>query len=89
MEEKEKSLICWSLISLLLLFCFISCLGIKSATPLITKGNPSTYWIKQLAFYGISFTLMFIVFKISNDRIYSSMWIIYGILMVLLVGFAV
>lgn len=89
MEEKEKSLICWSLISLLLLFCFISCLGIKSATPLITKGNPSTYWIKQLAFYGISFTLMFIVFKISNDRIYSSMWIIYGILMVLLVGLAV
>lgn len=63
MEEKEKSLICWSLISLLLLFCFISCLGIKSATPLITKGNPSTYWIKQLAFYGISFTLMFIVLK--------------------------
>lgn len=89
MEEKEKSLICWSLISLLLLFCFISCLGIKSATPLITKGNPSTYWIKQLIFYGISFTLMFIVFKISNDRIYSSMWIIYGILIVLLVGLAV
>ena len=32
---------------------------------------------------------MFIVFKISNDRIYSSMWIIYGILMILLVGLAV
>lgn len=89
MEEKEKSLICWSLIGLLLIFCFISCLGIKSATPLITKGNPSTYWLKQLIFYGISFTLMIIVFKISNDRIYSSMWIIYGILMVLLVGLAI
>lgn len=89
MEEKEKSVICWSLIGLLLLLCFISCLGIKSATPLITKGNPSTYWLKQLIFYGISFTLMIIVFKISNDRIYSSMWIIYGILMVLLVGLAV
>lgn len=89
MEEKEKSVICWSLIGLLLLLCFISCLGIKSATPLITKGNPSTYWLKQLIFYGVSFTLMIIVFKISNDRIYSSMWIIYGILIVLLVGLAV
>ncbi|MFQ8705426.1 MAG: FtsW/RodA/SpoVE family cell cycle protein [Thomasclavelia sp.] len=89
MEEKEKSVICWSLIGLLLLLCFISCLGIKSATPLITKGNPSTYWLKQLVFYGISFTLMIIVFKISNDRIYSSMWIIYGILLVLLIGLAV
>ncbi len=89
MEEKEKSVICWSLIGLLLLLCFISCLGIKSATPLITKGNPSTYWLKQLIFYGISFTLMIAVFKISNDRIYSSMWIIYGILIVLLVGLAV
>ena len=89
MEEKEKSVICWSLIGLLLLLCFISCLGIKSATPLITKGNPSTYWLKQLVFYGISFTLMIAVFKISNDRIYSSMWIIYGILIVLLVGLAV
>ena len=89
MEEKEKSVICWSLIGLLLLLCFISCLGIKSATPLITKGNPSTYWLKQLIFYGISFTLMIVVFKISNDRIYSSMWIIYGILVVLLVGLAI
>lgn len=89
MEEKEKSVICWSLIGLLLLLCFISCLGIKSATPLITKGNPSTYWLKQLIFYGISFTLMIAVYKISNDRIYSSMWIIYGILIVLLVGLAV
>ena len=89
MEEKEKSVICWPLIGLLLLLCFISCLGIKSATPLITKGNPSGYWIKQLMFYGISFILMFIVYKVSNDRIYSSMWIIYGILMVLLVGLAI
>lgn len=89
MEEKEKSVICWSLIGLLLLLCFISCLGIKSATPLITKGNPSTYWLKQLIFYGISFTLMIVVFKISNDRIYTSMWIIYGILVVLLVGLAI
>lgn len=89
MEEKERSVICWSLIGLLLLLCFISCLGIKSATPLITKGNPSTYWLRQFIFYVISFTLMIIVFKISNDRIYSSMWIIYGILMVLLVGLAI
>ena len=89
MEEKEKSVICWPLIGLLLLLCFISCLGIKSATPLITKGNPSGYWIKQLMFYEISFILMFIVYKVSNDRIYSSMWIIYGILMVLLVGLAI
>lgn len=89
MEEKEKSVICWSLIGLLLLLCFISCLGIKSATPLITKGNPSTYWLKQLIFYVMSFTLMIIVFKISNDRIYSSMWIIYSILIVLLVGLAI
>ena len=89
MEEKEKSVICWSLIGLLLLLCFISCLGIKSATPLINKGNPSIYWFKQLIFYGISFTLLVIVFKISNDRIYSSMWIIYSILIILLVGLAV
>ena len=89
MEEKEKSVICWSLIGLLLLLCFISCLGIKSATPLITKGNPSTYWLKQLIFYVMSFTLIIIVFKISNDRIYSSMWIIYSIFIILLVGLAI
>ncbi len=32
---------------------------------------------------------MIIVFKISNDRIYSSMWIIYSILIILLVGLAI
>ncbi|MFQ6794563.1 FtsW/RodA/SpoVE family cell cycle protein [Thomasclavelia sp.] len=88
MEEKEKSVICKPLLLIILLLCFISCLGIKSATPLITVGTPSTYWIRQLVFYGISFVVMAIVYKVSNDRIFSSMWIIYGILMVLLVGLA-
>ena len=89
MEEKEKSVICKPLLIVILLLCFISCLGIKSATPLITVGNPSTYWIRQLVFYAISFVVIAIVYKVSNDRIYSSMWIIYGILMVLLVGLAI
>lgn len=89
MKEKEKSVICWPLLGVILLLCFISCLGIKSATPLITQFNPSIYWIKQLVFYGISLCLIFIVYKITNDRIYSSMWIIFGILMVLLLGLAI
>ena len=89
MEEKEKSVICKPLLIVILLLCFISCLGIKSATPLITVGNPSTYWIRQLVFYAISFVVIAIVYKVSNDRIYSSMWIIYSILMILLVGLAI
>ncbi|WP_294580563.1 FtsW/RodA/SpoVE family cell cycle protein [uncultured Thomasclavelia sp.] len=89
MEEKEKSVICKPLLVVVALLCFISCLGIKSATPLITVGNPSTYWLRQLVFYGISFVVVAIVYKVTNDRIYSSMWIIYWILMVLLIGLAI
>ena len=77
MEEKEKSVICWSLIGLLLLLCFISCLGIKSATPLITKGNPSTYWLKQLIFYVMSFTLLFLKYPMIVFIHQCGLFIVY------------
>lgn len=88
--RKEKSvLLSLPLLLALCILAFISCFAIKSATPLIQYANPGGYWFKQLIFYFLSFGLLFFVYKFGNDRIYSAMWIIYGVLMVFLVGLAV
>jgi Bacterial cell division membrane protein len=57
---------------------------------LINKiANPEDLWMKQLAFYGISFILMFIVYKIGNERIYRLIWLAYGILVIFLIGLVI
>lgn len=74
----------------LLLLCFISCLAIKSAAPIITRiANPEDLWMKQFIFYAISFGVMYCVYKFGNHRIYSAIWIIYAILLVFLFGLVI
>ena len=90
--EKIKELIKkHPLIAIMCILCFISCFAILNAAPLITEkvGNPNTLWSKQLFFYIISCVMIYIINKIGNDQIYDKIWIIYGILMVLLLGLAI
>ncbi len=77
----------WLGVSILIL-AVISLLAIASATPLIIYPSPSTYWIKQGIFYAISVCVVIFVLFFKNDRIYSAIWVIYGILMLLLAGLA-
>lgn len=90
MDNNKKITISYPLLGMLLVLCFLSCLAIKSSAPLINKiANPEDLWMKQLAFYGISFTLMFIVYKIGNERIYRLIWVAYGILIIFLIGLVI
>ena len=69
------------LIAIMCVLCFISCFAILSAAPIIQKvSNPSTMWMKQLLFYGISAVMIYFINKIGNDQIYDNIWIIYWIL---------
>ena len=89
--EKIKNIIQkHPLILIIIILCFISCFAIMNAAPLITKvSNPYMLWSKQLIFYVISLIIIFIINKIGNDQIYDKIWIIYGILMILLLGLAI
>lgn len=89
MNKEKNALLCYPLLIALALLTFISCFAIKSATPLIQYPNPGGYWLKQLIFFAISFVLLFFVYKFGNDRIYSGIWIIYGVLMAFLVGLVI
>lgn len=90
MEKIKNSILKHPLIIIILILCFISCFAILNAAPLITKvDNPYMLWSKQLIFYMISFVIIFIINKIGNEQIYDKIWIIYGILMVLLLGLAI
>lgn len=44
---------------------------------------------KQLLYYGIGVGLIYLISRFGNDRIYSGMWIFYGILIVFLVGLVI
>jgi len=90
MERLKKLCFEQPLIIIVVILAFISCFAILNATPLIVKvSNPETLWMKQGLFYIAGFILIFIINKIGNNQIYDKIWIIYGILMVLLVGLAV
>lgn len=79
------------LIPIICILAAISCFAILNAAPLISNkiGNPATLWIKQGIFYIASMIVIFIIYKVGNEQIYDKIWIIYGILMVLLVGLAI
>lgn len=87
--KKQLQLLSKPLLFIFIALGIISCIAIASATPLIIYPSPETYWIKQLAFFIISFIVIIIVLIMKNDRIYSGMWVIYGILMLLLLGLAI
>lgn len=84
-----KKLLSKPLVLILIVLCIISVTGVASSTPLITKGVPSTYWYKQLIFYILSFGLIAFLYHFESERIYQGMWIIYGILMLFLLGLVI
>jgi rod shape determining protein RodA len=90
MEKIKNTIQRHPLLLILTILCCISCFAILSSAPLIQKmSNPQTLWIKQLVFYIISAVIIFIIYKIGNEQIFDKIWIIYGILMLLLLGLAV
>lgn len=78
----------YPLLFLLIILAIISCVAISSAKPIITYANPGSYVTRQIQWYIISFVFMFLVYKFGVDRIYSSIWILYGLFMLLLAGLA-
>lgn len=89
MKKYFESTICWPLAIILFILCIISCYTINCAAGYITYPNPSGYWSKQLFYYLIGVCLIFIISKYGNDRIYAGMWVLYGILIVFLVGLVI
>lgn len=89
MKKYLDSTICWPLAIILFILCLISCYTIKCAAGYITYPNPTGYWSKQLLYYMIGVGLIFLINRFGNDRIYSGMWIFYGILIVFLVGLVI
>ena len=90
MKNNRFAMISLPLIIVLVTLCCISCYTIKCAAPYITnQANPSSLWLKQLLFWFIGAIVIGFVYKFSNDRIYSGMWIIYGVLMVFLVALVI
>lgn len=84
MDVEKKQLFHKPLLIIMVVIAIISCIAIASATPLITAAGPDTFWSRQLQWYIIGFVAMYVVYKFGNERIYSCIWIIYGILMFLL-----
>lgn len=90
MRNDKKVTISYPLLGIMLILCIISCVAIKSSAPLMKKIiNPEGLWLKQLIFFGLSFVLMFIVYKFGNERVYRLVWIGYGIFIILLVGLVI
>ncbi len=90
MKNNNESLICWPLIIIIAILSTISCIAVKCAAPYVTTiPNPGSLWLKQVLYYGLGAIIIFCILKFKNDRLYSSMWIIYGILMVFLVGLVI
>ncbi|MEG0366710.1 MAG: FtsW/RodA/SpoVE family cell cycle protein [Coprobacillus sp.] len=89
--EKIKSLIRQQpLVFIIIILAIISCFAVLNAAPIIQKQpDPYNLWLKQLFFFVIGGVIIFIISKVGNEQIYSNIWWIYGILMVLLVGLVI
>lgn len=78
-----------SLLVIIILLGCLSAFAILNALPIITAPDASKMWIKQLAFYGISFVIIFIIQKVGNDQIYDKIKLFYIILMVFILGLTI
>lgn len=87
--KKQIQLLSKPLLCAFVLLATISCIAIASSTPLIIYNNPESFWLKQTSFYILSFIIIIAILIIKNDRIYSAMWVSYGILMALLIGLCI
>lgn len=88
MDVEKKQLFHKPLLIIMIVIAIISCIAIASSTPLITAINPGSFWSRQLQWYIIGFVAMYVVYKFGNERIYSCIWIVYGIIMFLLLVLA-
>lgn len=90
MEKLKEFIKNQPLIFIICILCLISCFAILNAAPLIRNiPSPYTLWLKQFIFYIISFVVIYIINKVGNDQVYDKIWIVYGILMVLLLGLVI
>lgn len=86
MKNDHSSIISWPLIIIIVILGIISIFTIKSAHLYINEPDATTFWIKQLLFYGIGAAIIFAIYRLGSDRIYSSAWVLYWFLMILLIG---
>lgn len=90
MEKIKEFIKKQPLIFIICILCFISCFAILNAAPLIMNvPSPYTLWFKQFVFYVISLVMIYVIYKVGNDQIYDKIWLVYGILMVFLLGLVI
>lgn len=80
-ESKRHFTLDYSLIIILLLLAAISVVSIYMAGPLINAADSFNLVIRQIIWYGIGFTTVFILIKLGTDRLFSVAYPIYWILM--------
>ena len=85
-KAKKQTIIDKQLILLLLLLMTISVVAIYLATPVMPYYMQNeNYYIKQFTWYLISFVTLFIILKLGVDRLFTSIKILYWILLFLLI----
>lgn len=85
MNEKIKQKIDPILLTILLCMSALSLLAIYSALPLINSSISSTMiLIKQVIWYILGYSSLFILFKLGSERLESVVFVLYYILMILL-----
>lgn len=86
MNEKIKQKIDPILLTILLCMSALSLLAIYSALPLINSSiSGNMILIKQIIWYVLGYSSLFILFKLGSERLESAVYILYFILMILLV----
>ena len=71
----------WTLCLLLMIFCLISCIAIYSAQPV-----GENFLASQIQWYVIASITIAVIIYFDNEQIQKMTWILYGIVLVLLVG---
>ncbi|MDD8048858.1 MAG: FtsW/RodA/SpoVE family cell cycle protein [Thomasclavelia sp.] len=82
MIKKLNRIINWQLVIIIILMISLSVVTLKLGLPYYAKKpGASSYWYKQILFMILGFGIAFIIYKYGGDRLYSGMWVIYGVLM--------
>lgn len=72
-------------IGILCLLCFVSCFSLYNAFNLVKTGTGFGYLLRQIFWYGIGFTTMYLLTSLQNEVIYKAMKIAYKYLMYALI----
>lgn len=89
MKKYLDSTICWPLAIILFIYVLLVVIQLNVQLVILLIPILHGYWSKQLLYYMIGVGLIFLINRFGNDRIYSGMWIFYGILIVFLVGLVI